>query len=88
MIMMRKLHLLACERRSEEINAICVTLLKFFFHFQFCCKQNKNKKKKKKKKKKSETESERERESDQGASMRRDNCSKFSLTLAKVSLVG
>lgn len=58
MITMTKLHLLACERRSEEIYAICVTLLKFFFHFQFCCKQkNKNKKKKKK----SETQSERER---------------------------
>lgn len=58
MITMRKLHLLASERRSEEIYAICVTLLKFF-HFQFCCKQ-KNKKKKKKKKK-SETQRERER---------------------------
>lgn len=84
MITMTKLHLLACERRSEEIYAICVTLLKFFFHFQFCCKQ-KNKKKKKEEKKR---DSERERESDQGVSVRRDHCSIFLLTLAKVSLVG
>lgn len=82
---MRKLHLLASERRSEEIYAICVTLLKFFLHFQFCCKQ-KNKKKKKEEEEKRDSEG--ERESDHGVSVRRDHCSKFLLTLAKVSLVG